>query len=66
MIDHSAQAIIRKEINHRLLGIAAAIEGTMDSGNVDLYTPAQVLALIVNAIKWAPPLSSISEREESK
>lgn len=53
----STQAAIRKEINQRLLGIAAAIEGTMDNTNVDLYTPAQVLALIVNAVKWAPSQS---------
>lgn len=57
MSDHSAQATIRKEINQRLLAIAAAIEGAMDNSNVDLYTPSQVLALIVNSIKWAPPLA---------
>lgn len=52
---HELEATIRKEINQRLLGIAAAIEVTMDNSNVDLYTPSQVLALIVNSIKWAPP-----------
>lgn len=56
MTDLSARATIRKEIQERLSGIAEALEGSMGGDtNVDVYTPSQVIQLIVNAIKWAPP-----------
>lgn len=57
MTDLSARATIRKEIQERLAGVAEALEGTMGGDtNVDLFTPTQVIQLIVNAIKWAPAL----------
>lgn len=64
---HKSEALaahLAESQDRRLLGIAAAIEQTMDNTNVDLYTPSQVLALIVNSIKWAPPTAPETTPEQ--